>query len=89
MALVHDMAEAITTDITLDSKLFPLKDKLETDAMKRIQEMLVGHSFADEAVSLWQEYVANETPEAQFVKDLDKTELIAQVVEYEKMYRPF
>ena len=85
MALVHDMAEAITTDLTPDSPVTPEeKNRLEAEAMEVIRTMLQGNVLADEAVALWQEYAANETPEAQFVKDLDKAELIYQVVEYEK-----
>lgn len=86
MALVHDMAESITTDITPDSPITPEeKHVMETDAMNRIKLMLAGNPFAEEAVALWQEYAADATPEAQFVKDLDKSELIYQVVEYEKV----
>ena len=85
MALIHDMAEAITTDITPAAQISPEeKNRMETEAMEQIRTMLAGNAFADEAVALWQEYAANETPEAQFVKDLDKVELIYQVVEYEK-----
>jgi putative hydrolase of HD superfamily len=85
MALVHDMAEAITTDITPDSPISPEeKHQLETQAMEYIRAMLAGNAFAEEAIALWREYAADETPEAQFVKDLDKSELIYQVVEYEK-----
>ncbi|XP_024402120.1 5'-deoxynucleotidase hdd1 [Physcomitrium patens] len=40
--------------------------------------------YADEVRELWQEYENNSTPEAKFVKDLDKLEMILQAVEYEK-----
>lgn len=84
MALVHDMAESITTDITPDSEITPTeKHNMEEDAMQHIRSMLKGNPFADEAVELWREYAADSTPEAKFVKDLDKAELIFQVVEYE------
>lgn len=84
MALVHDMAESITTDITPDSHITPKeKHNMEEKAMQQIRSMLNGNPFADEAVELWREYAADSTPEANFVKDLDKAELIFQVVEYE------
>jgi putative hydrolase of HD superfamily len=52
--------------------------------MDRIQEML-GHSEqAKEMAALWQEYEDAQTPEALFVKDLDKFEMLVQAVEYEK-----
>ena len=34
-------------------------------------------------MELWQEYCAAQTPEAKYVKDLDKLELILQADEYE------
>lgn len=35
-------------------------------------------------VALWEEYEAAQTPEAQYVKDLDKLEMILQAEEYEE-----
>lgn len=52
--------------------------------MKSIKEMLGSNPFGEEAVALWKEYASDSTPEANFVKDLDKLELIIQAVEYEK-----
>jgi putative hydrolase of HD superfamily len=40
--------------------------------------------MAQEIVGLWQEYEDAQTPEALFVKDLDKFEMIVQALEYEK-----
>ncbi|KAF9025333.1 protein F45F2.9, isoform a [Hymenopellis radicata] len=34
--------------------------------------------------ALWKEYEAGETPEARFVKDLDRFEMASQALEYEK-----
>lgn len=47
--------------------------------------MMLGsdNSFRIEAEELWKEYASDSTPEAKFVKDLDKLELIIQAVEYE------
>lgn len=85
MALVHDMAEAITTDLTPESGLSAVqKHQLELDAMSKIEAILQGNRFGKEAKELWLEYAADETREAGFVKDLDKLELIIQVCEYEK-----
>lgn len=52
--------------------------------MNSIKEMLGSNPFGHEAVDLWKEYASDSTPEANFVKDLDKLELIIQAVEYEK-----
>ena len=85
MALVHDLAEAITTDLTPESGYSPAqKHALESSAMSEIEQMLPGNSFGREAKELWAEYAQDLTKEANFVKDLDKLELIIQVCEYEK-----
>lgn len=52
--------------------------------MNSIKAMLGSNPFGEEAVDLWKEYASDSTPEANFVKDLDKLELIIQAVEYEK-----
>lgn len=87
MALVHDMGEAITGDITPDCPNIDQKEVLEEAAMVRIRETLGTNPFGQELYDLWKEYTENSTPVAQFVKDLDKTELIIQVVEYEKVHK--
>ena len=52
--------------------------------MDKIKKMLGSdHQFGIEAEELWKEYASDSTPEASFVKDLDKLELIIQAVEYE------
>ena len=51
--------------------------------MNSIKETLGDNAFGQEAVDLWKEYASDSTPEANFVKDLDKLELIIQAVEYE------
>lgn len=52
--------------------------------MDTIKRMLGSdNSFGMEAEELWKEYASDSTPEANFVKDLDKLELIIQAIEYE------
>lgn len=40
--------------------------------------------MANEIAGLWHEYEEAKSPEALFVKDLDKFEMIVQALEYEK-----
>lgn len=48
-------------------------------------QLLPAQSKAGQRIkSLWHEYEENATPEARFVKDLDKLELGLQGVEYER-----
>ena len=87
MALVHDMAEALVGDITPACGVTEEeKNRRETEAMQSIKEMLGNNPFGAEAQELWHEYAADITKESQFVKDIDKTELIVQVVEYENTF---
>ncbi|KAJ9505939.1 hypothetical protein QJQ45_017008 [Haematococcus lacustris] len=60
------------------------KKRLEADAVAQIQSMLGPDTRAAQEVSeLWREYEAAASPEAQFVKDMDKIEMILQAYEYE------
>ena len=83
LALVHDMAECIVGDITpFDGVSKEEKHKREEQTMEYLSS-LVGEAVGKEFLSLWQEYEAQETNEAKFVKDLDRFEMILQAHEYE------
>ncbi|EEB06029.1 metal dependent phosphohydrolase [Schizosaccharomyces japonicus yFS275] len=90
MALVHDMAESIVGDITPhDNVTKEEKHRMESEAMEKIASQLIPKNYAanaQEIQALFQEYEAAETPEALFVKDVDKFEMIAQMFEYERKY---
>lgn len=87
MALVHDMAEALVGDITPSCGVSEEeKNRRETEAMQIIRDTLEDNPFGVEAQELWLEYAADTTKESQFVKDIDKTELYVQVVEYENKF---
>ncbi|KAK7541808.1 HD domain-containing protein [Phyllosticta citricarpa] len=91
MALVHDMAEALVGDITpVDPVSKDEKSRRETDTMDYLCTRLLGSvtstpaSAVADIRAVWQEYEDNVTPEAQFVHDIDKMELLLQMMEYEK-----
>jgi putative hydrolase of HD superfamily len=80
MALVHDLAESLVGDITpYDGISAAEKHRRERGAMESLAAMLGD----DEVLRLWEEYGAAATPEARFVKDLDKLETVLQAAEYE------
>lgn len=80
MALIHDLAEVITGDITPgDGVSNAQKLKLESDAMEKI---LANIDNNGELLELWNEYNDNTTPEAIIIKQLDKLEMSIQAVEY-------
>ncbi|KAG9390214.1 HD domain [Carpediemonas membranifera] len=84
MALVHDLAESVVGDITPFDGVDELdKHQRELKAMESFQA-LVGDSL--DLVGLFQEYEEHATPEARFVKDLDKLEMISQAADYERRH---
>ncbi|KAH8832848.1 HD domain-containing protein [Flagelloscypha sp. PMI_526] len=85
MALVHDLAEAQVGDIAPSEGISKAeKRRLEREAMENfVHEMLHESPASRRILNLWEEYEAGETPEAKFVKDLDRFEMACQAAEYE------
>lgn len=101
LALVHDLAETITGDLTPYGTLrgaapgtdflnqrherteedAHAKHEAERTAIDRLAELLPERSAA-ELRALWAEYAARETPEAHFVKDVDRLETYLQSRRY-------
>ncbi len=91
MALVHDMAESLVGDLTpVDNVPKVEKSRREAETMDYICKSLLGKVHGGESGAsirqIWQEYEDSETPESHFVHDVDKVELILQMVEYERRY---
>lgn len=91
MALVHDMAESIVGDITPIDKISKVeKSRRESTTMDFLTSKLlspsagVGPSAGSEIKDLWREYEDGETLEAKFVHDIDRLELVLQMMEYER-----
>lgn len=94
MALVHDMAESLVGDITPVDKDITKDEKARREAavMDYITTTLLGSvpwaaGSAQDLRRVFQEYEDNETLEAHFVHDVDKVELLLQMVEYERCYK--
>jgi len=84
MCLVHDLAEALIGDITPHCGVGEKeKQATELTAMQAISAA-PAEKAGSEMLSLFQEYEANATPEAQLCKDLDKYDMLLQAFEYEK-----
>ena len=100
MALVHDMAESLVGDITpVDGVDKVEKSRRESDTINYLTQRLLGLELgsahrgridtgmftgAQEMMELWQEYEDSITLEAKFVHDVDKIELVLQMMEYER-----
>ncbi|KAJ4291889.1 hypothetical protein N0V90_009786 [Kalmusia sp. IMI 367209] len=92
MALIHDMAESLVGDITpVDNVSKTEKSRRESETMDYICTNLLGKFNGGingkELRAIWQEYEDSETLESQFVHDVDKVELISQMVEYEREWK--
>lgn len=90
MALIHDMAESLVGDITPRDKVSKAeKARREAEVMDYISKSLLGGVpggmlTGQEILDVFHEYELNETLEAKFVHDIDKMELLLQMVEYER-----
>jgi len=85
IALVHDLAEALTGDIDAiliaEGKVSTEdKNKQEVEAIKNLKETLP-KTIGNEISNLWNEYEEGKTQEAKFVKALDKIETLTQLAE--------
>lgn len=73
LALVHELGESYAGDITpVDGVCAKDKERLEREAIRRA---LGGHPDLEWFLSLWEEFEAGSTPEARFVKQLDRLEM--------------
>ncbi|XP_058797427.1 5'-deoxynucleotidase HDDC2 [Phymastichus coffea] len=83
MALVHDLAECIVGDITPHCGVSAEdKHRMEDEAMEEICKNLGARGV--EMLKTFREYEKQESPEARYVKDLDRVDLLCQAYEYEK-----
>lgn len=84
MALIHDLSEVIAGDITPHDNINEEeKHKLEKQATKE----LIKDIDSDEVFELWLEFEEGKTPEAEFIYELDKIEMLLQTFEYEQKHK--
>jgi putative hydrolase of HD superfamily len=81
MALVHDLPEALTTDLPWIAKRFLDKDEGEAKAAEEL------FSQFPELGELAKEYFENQTLEARFVHDCDRLQLMTRVNRYKRFNR--
>lgn len=88
MALIHDLAESITSDIVWehgkisDLEKLKTKHKKELESAKMIFSSLEG---GEDYFKLLADYLKQESNEAKFLKEIDKLEMGIQALEYEKI----
>lgn len=91
MCLIHDMAESLVGDLTPADRVPKTeKNRRESIAMDYITQQLLGNvhgvvtNVGENIRDIWQEHEDSKTLESHFVQDIDKVELLLQMVEYEK-----
>lgn len=81
LALVHDLGESLVGDITpFDGVPVEEKHRREREALAELGALL----GSGELPALWEEYQAGTTPEARFVRELDKLETALQAAAYQE-----
>lgn len=92
IAIVHDLAEAITGDVATRVKGMSnpeageAKRERERDAMQRLMARFPAEQ-AQELMSAWEEYEMRSTPEALFVRDMNLIDMCLQACRYEEQGR--
>ena len=91
MCLIHDMAESLVGDLTPADRVPKTeKSRRESLSIDYITQKLLGNvrgaetKVGKEVQAIWQEHEDSESLESRFVQDVDKVELLLQMVEYEK-----
>lgn len=81
MALLHDLAEAITGDFTPDEITKADKNIVENEAMFEIFSKLP-ENIANKYKTIWKEYCDNTSKESILLHDIDKLEMAIQAAKY-------
>ena len=85
MCIMHDWEEAVTGDIRTPEKIEmgDRASKMGLEGFRKVVERLP-EGLRKEYLELWKEYERQETAEAKFIYNIDKIEMMIQVLEYEK-----
>jgi len=83
MALLHDLAESITGDITPDHITKNEKIAKENQAIKQILKNLPD-SITEPYFEIWNDYQKKSSKEAILLHDIDKLEMVFQAKFYQK-----
>ncbi len=82
MALVHDLGEIGSGDITPHDKASAEKREREIKAAGELLQLLGDQEY----LAIWREYASGTSEEAWFLKQLDKLEMALQALDYEERF---
>jgi putative hydrolases of HD superfamily len=82
LAMIHEIGEIHTGDITpIDNIPAPVKHEKELESVHKVLGKLKKGS---NLIQLWDEFETGKTPEADFVRQIDKLDMAFQALHYEK-----
>ncbi|MCX6049481.1 MAG: HD domain-containing protein, partial [Chloroflexi bacterium] len=84
IALVHDLAESILTDLPKRSAALLGSDVKHAAEARALAQLFTDLPNSDLYRLLWAEYDNNSSPEARLVRDADKLEMVHQALCYER-----
>ena len=84
IAIVHDLAESLLTDLPKRSTQLLGKEAKHAAEAEAMQSILLPLHNGDVYVRLWEEYNSAASPEARLVRDADKLEMMHQALMYER-----
>lgn len=82
LALIHDLAEARVGDLTPADRVSPAEKRSRESVA--FGEIVAALAEGPALESLWREYLAEASPEARIIHQLDKLEMALQALEYEQ-----
>jgi putative hydrolases of HD superfamily len=87
IAVLHDMAEALLSDLPASAKRL-----IGAEHKHAAERLAMGELFArmpncEAYVALWEEYAHGRSREARLIKGLDRVEMLAQALSYERQPR--
>ena len=83
IALLHEIGEIDAGDIAWYDAKISQKAQLERNGVERVFSLLPDE-LRDKYFALWQEYETQASPEAKFVKRMDKVDCLMQAKCYDK-----
>ena len=84
IAMLHDLAEALLSDLPASAKRFIGAERKHAAERSALEEMLARLPNRAEYLVLWDEYARGCSREARLVKGIDRIEMLAQALAYER-----
>lgn len=81
-ALIHDLGEVYAGDVTPQDGV-PKVDKVKMEQIA-VEQILGKLTAGQDLLASWHDYESQATPEARFVKEVDRLELVMQTAIYQQ-----